>query len=47
MPDKFMEELEKRIRVKLSPPTVRTPLASAIEKIKDIARKKKLLTLRS
>ena len=44
MPDKFMEELEKRIRVKLSPPTVRTPLASAFEKLKGIARRKRLPT---
>jgi len=46
MPDRFMEELEKRIRVKLRPPTVRTPLVSAIERIKGIARRKRLPTLR-
>ena len=42
-----IDAMEKTILAKLHPPTVRTPLVSAIEKLKGIARRKRLPTLRS
>lgn len=46
MPEFNLEEMEKQILKKLRPPTVRPPLVSAIEKLKGIARRKRLPTLR-
>jgi len=47
MPHKFdMDAFNEMMLKKLRPPTVRTPLVSAIEKLKGIARRKRLPTLR-
>jgi len=37
-----MDAFNERMLKKLRPPTARTPLASAIEKLKGIARRKRL-----
>lgn len=46
MPKFSLEEMEKRIRGKLHPPTARTPLTAVFEKIKGIARRKRLPAIR-
>jgi len=46
MPKFSYEEHQKRMRVLLSPPTTRTPLTTVFEKIKGIARRKRLPALR-
>lgn len=46
MPKFILEEMEKTILAKLHPPTARTPLTTVFEKLKGVARRKRLPTLR-
>lgn len=48
MPHKFdFDAFNERMLKKLHPPTARTPLTAVFEKLKGIARRKRLPTLRS